>query len=142
MMNDNPSPRFKDQVKRLRTECDRLLRMFEQKAIEDQRDAELGERMNERQYWILDQLRDGVRLTREMVEMRFGIGAKQAKRELSPLTRRGMVRFVRAPRPGHYVLRVRQSPSYPPPPLVPRKDWPDDLPRLVIPFPRRSTNRS
>ena len=47
-------------------------------------------------------------LTRDMVEKQFGIGDKQAKRELTALTTAGEVDFLRRPRPGHYVLRTDQ----------------------------------
>lgn len=60
-----------------------------------------------RQRWILGQVRKGVKLTRRMVEERFEIGAKQAKRELSGLSSRGLIAFDRRPRPGHYVPRTR-----------------------------------
>ncbi|MEX0643371.1 MAG: hypothetical protein WD468_11750 [Pirellulales bacterium] len=59
---------------------------------------------SDRQHWVLDQLRHGVRLTREMVEQQFGIKDKQAKRELAGLSNRGMIEFIRTPRPGYYVL--------------------------------------
>lgn len=62
------------------------------------------ERQEERQQWILEQLQGGVHLTREMVEVEFDIGARQAKRVLGPLVNDGMIAFVRGPRPGHYVL--------------------------------------
>lgn len=65
------------------------------------------ELLNDRHHWVLDQLRDGVQLTRAMVMERFQLGDRQAKRELSFLRRRGMIDFVRAPRPGHYVLRMQ-----------------------------------
>jgi CheY-like chemotaxis protein len=60
--------------------------------------------LTDRQHWILDQLRDNVKLTREMVEGQFRIKDKQAKRELSGLSGRGLIRFIRKPRPGYYVL--------------------------------------
>ena len=43
--------------------------------------------------------------SRKMVEKQFGIGDKQAKRTLTALTNRSTIKFVRKPRPGHYVLR-------------------------------------
>jgi len=60
--------------------------------------------LTDRQHWILGQLRDNVKLTREMVEGKFRIKDKQAKRALSGLSRRGLIRFIRKPRPGYYVL--------------------------------------
>ena len=67
------------------------------------------EALTERQHWILGQLRDGVQLTRTMVEQRWDIGSRQAKRELIGLSNRGMIEFTRKPRPGHYVLRTRSG---------------------------------
>jgi len=65
--------------------------------------------LTDRQHWVLDQLRDGVKLTRDMVERQFGIKDKQAKRELAGLSRRGLIRFIRKPRPGYYVLHRKPS---------------------------------
>jgi len=46
-----------------------------------------------------------------MVEKQFGIGKKQAKRTLTALTNRSMIKFVRKPRPGYYVLCRKASPK-------------------------------
>jgi len=67
--------------------------------------------LTDRQHWILDQLRDNVKLTREMVEGQFRIKDKQAKRELSGLSGRGLIRFIRKPRPGYYALCRKPSPK-------------------------------
>jgi hypothetical protein len=56
----------------------------------------------ERQTWILDRLRKGEKVDRQMVEKQFSIGDKQAKRLLAELTASGKAVFVRTPRPGHY----------------------------------------
>ena len=64
------------------------------------------DRLNDRHHWIMDQLRDGVQLTRDMVMEHFQLGEKQAKRELATLTNRGLIDFERTPRPGHSVVRV------------------------------------
>lgn len=64
------------------------------------------DRLNDRHHWIMDQLRDGVQLTRDMVMEHFQLGDRQAKRELTTLTNRGLIDFERVPKPGHYVLRV------------------------------------
>ena len=61
-----------------------------------------------RQYWILEQLRQGVQVTRRMVEKQFSVKDKQAKRELAGLSSRGMIEFIRKPRPGYYVLVSRE----------------------------------
>lgn len=67
------------------------------------------ETLTDRQHWILDQLRDGVKLTRDMVQDQYKIGVRQAKRELIGLTKRGMIEFIRKPHPGYYVLRTRAT---------------------------------
>jgi hypothetical protein len=44
-----------------------------------------------------------------LVGRKFEVGAKQAKRELSVLTARCLVEFVRKPKPGRYVLKTRAA---------------------------------
>lgn len=78
-----------------------------EKHVKDDPDAQ--EPLTDRQHWILDQLRQGVRFTRDMVEARFQIKDKQAKRELAGLSNRGMIEFIRKPRPGYYVLLTRPT---------------------------------
>lgn len=68
-----------------------------------------SEPLTDRHHWILGQLREGLALTREMVEREFGIGERQAKRTIASLCRRGLVEFARKPKPGHYILRCRSS---------------------------------
>ena len=63
--------------------------------------------MTSRQRWIMAQLADGVKLTRAMVEERFAVGAKQAKRELAGLSAQGLIEFKRKPKPGYYVLQSK-----------------------------------
>ncbi len=41
----------------------------------------------------------------------FRINDKQAKRELSGLSRRGLIRFIRKPRSGYYVLCRKTGPK-------------------------------
>lgn len=60
--------------------------------------------LNDRQHWVLDQLRQGAQLERAQLEKGFEIGSKTAKRDLSDLVGRGLIEFVRTPRPGHYRL--------------------------------------
>ncbi len=62
---------------------------------------------SERQAWILSQLRDGVKLQRQMVQKHFGVSERQAKRELAGLSSQGLIEFVRKPRPGYYRLGGR-----------------------------------
>ena len=63
--------------------------------------------LNERQHWALDQLRQTAKLCREQIENQFGVGEKTAKRDLSDLAKRGLIEFVRTPRPGYYRLTKR-----------------------------------
>lgn len=62
--------------------------------------------VNERQEWILDRLREGVRLRRADVEERFHCSTKTAKRDLAELRQRGLVAFHPKPSPGHYGLAM------------------------------------
>lgn len=65
--------------------------------------------LTERHFWILDQLREGEKLTRSMVEQQFDLCAKQAKRILNSLIKQNLIRFVRSPKPGHYVLIMKTT---------------------------------
>lgn len=65
--------------------------------------------LSDRQHWVLDQLRKGVELQRDAFQKQFGIAPKTAKRDLTDLRRRGLIEFVRTPRPGHYRLKKRGS---------------------------------
>jgi len=60
--------------------------------------------LDERHYWILSQLDEGVKLTRRQVMEKFGYSVRHAKRILRTLTSRGLIRFEREPRPGRYTL--------------------------------------
>lgn len=60
--------------------------------------------VNERQRWILEQLRAGVELRRGDVERRFKCSPKTAKRDLAELRERSLTEFVPKPAPGHYRL--------------------------------------
>ena len=64
--------------------------------------------LSERQHWVLDQLRQGVDLQRTGVEKQFGVTSKTAKRDLSDLLKRGLITFVRMPKPGHYSLATKR----------------------------------
>lgn len=65
--------------------------------------------LTERQHWILEQLRQDKKLTRVMLEQHFTIGPKQAKRELAGLSTRGLIEFVRKPRPGYYGIKSKAT---------------------------------
>lgn len=58
--------------------------------------------LNPRQRWVLKELGRGVLVQRAMVEHRFDVGEKTAKRDLAELTGLGLVEFVRAGNTGHY----------------------------------------
>ncbi len=61
--------------------------------------------LNARQKWVLTQIRRGTEIRVSMVVTHFGCSQKTAKRDLSDLKDRKMVRFVGSPRTGHYVLK-------------------------------------
>ncbi|MBL7220661.1 MAG: hypothetical protein ISS69_11150 [Phycisphaerae bacterium] len=63
-----------------------------------------AEPLTDRHYWVLTQLGQGVRLTRKHVMEYFGYSERHAKRIISALTRRGLIQFHHAPKPGHYVF--------------------------------------
>lgn len=65
--------------------------------------------VNDRQRWILDQLRAGVHLRRGDVEKQFRCSPKTAKRDLSELRDRGLTTFEPKPAPGHYRLTRGQN---------------------------------
>jgi hypothetical protein len=109
MVNDETKAKLREQCQRLHAGLVSLIELVEREVgLDNKAHASLGP-LTDRQYWILDQLREGVELTRQMVEKQFGIGDKQAKRTLTALTNRSMIKFVRKPRPGHYVLRKKMT---------------------------------
>lgn len=60
--------------------------------------------LNARQHWVLSQIRKGAEVRVNMVVTQFGCSQKTAKRDLSDLRDRRLVRFVGSPRTGHYRL--------------------------------------
>jgi DNA-binding response OmpR family regulator len=60
--------------------------------------------LNERQQWVLRELQRGTRVQRAMLEQKFEVADKTAKRDLADLTARGAVEFVRVGRDGYYRL--------------------------------------
>ncbi len=58
--------------------------------------------LNDRQQWVLRELQRGTRVQRAMLEQRFDVADKTAKRDLTDLTSRGAVEFVRVGRGGYY----------------------------------------
>lgn len=81
----------------------RKAELIEQRVLEAER-VSARKKLTGTEKELLEQLQSGVQLTREMVEIEFDIGDRQAKRTLGPLVNNGMITFVRGPRPGHYVL--------------------------------------
>lgn len=65
--------------------------------------------VNNRQRWILEQLRAGANLRRGDVEKQFECSPKTAKRDLSELRDRGLTAFEPKPAPGHYRLASGQN---------------------------------
>ncbi|MCC6909250.1 MAG: HTH domain-containing protein, partial [Phycisphaerales bacterium] len=59
---------------------------------------------NERQQWILDELRAGAELRRRDIETRFNCSTKSAKRDLADLREQGLIAFEAKPVPGYYRL--------------------------------------
>jgi hypothetical protein len=107
MVNDETKAKLREQCQRLHAGLVSLIELLEREVGLDEKAHASLEPLTDRQYWILDRLREGEELTRQMVEKQFGIGDKQAKRTLTALTNRSMIKFVRKPRPGHYVLRKK-----------------------------------
>lgn len=121
MIDENIKREFRNQIRQTRrdllymldwieSELDRVEETSEKVAVTPKKASErpaLDEPLTDRHHWILDQLRDGVKLTRETVQEKFGIGDRQAKRILTTLTSQGLIDFERLPRPGHYVLRIK-----------------------------------
>lgn len=58
----------------------------------------------ERQQWILEQLRNGRKLSVADVEAGLSVSYSTARRDLSALKKPGLIRFVATPKPGHFVL--------------------------------------
>lgn len=69
--------------------------------------------LNDRQHWVLEQLRAAVKLQRQDIERRFRMTEKTAKRDLSDLVGRGLIAFERTPRPGYYRLAKRSQSGRP-----------------------------
>lgn len=78
--------------------------------------------LNDRQHWVLEQLRLGVKLQRQDIEKRFRVTEKTAKRDLSDLVGRGLIVFERTPRPGHYQLAKRSPSGRPPDKILEDRD--------------------
>ena len=69
--------------------------------------------LNDRQHWVLEQLRAGVELQREDIEKRFRVAEKTAKRDLSDLVGRRLIAFEQTPRPGYYRIVTKEGSGRP-----------------------------
>jgi hypothetical protein len=58
--------------------------------------------LNERQKWVLEEVRKGHGVQRKHVESRFDVSEKTAKRDFSELIKLELIEFVRKPHPGEY----------------------------------------
>lgn len=66
--------------------------------------SEDAEPLNDRHYWVLSQLAQGMKLTKHHVMAQYGFSERSAKRILSSLTKRSLIEFCPDPRPGFYRL--------------------------------------
>lgn len=71
--------------------------------------VEIPDSLNPRQRWVLRELTRGVHVERTMLEHRFDVGEKTAKRDFAGLTSLGVIEFVRAGNGGHYRLTNTRS---------------------------------
>ncbi len=78
--------------------------------------------LNNRQHWVLEQLRAGIELQRQDIEKHFRVTEKTAKRDLSDLVGRGLIAFERTPRPGHYRLAKRSQSGRPADKILENRD--------------------
>jgi len=67
--------------------------------------ADNGPPLNERQPWLLAELRMSTEMGRSDFERQFNIHALTAKRDLADLNQRGLIEFVGDGREGFYRLR-------------------------------------
>jgi hypothetical protein len=119
MDNDNPKAKVARHVRELRRHLLPILDWIEKElgppapeeavanAIETalgMEPAEDGEPLNDRHYWVLGQLAQGVKLTKHHVMAQYAFSERSAKRILSALTKRGLIEFCPDPRPGFYKL--------------------------------------
>lgn len=66
--------------------------------------------LNVRQAWVIQQLAQGATLERRLIEQKFHVHQKTAKRDLSELVRRRLIEYVRDGMGGHYrLLEARLS---------------------------------
>jgi len=69
------------------------------------------EPLNDRQEWVLAQLKDGKKIRRRNIEAAFGCSDKTAKRDLRALQAKGLVRFHGAGAEGHYAAVPHEEPT-------------------------------
>jgi CheY-like chemotaxis protein len=72
--------------------------------------AQSASGLNIRQAWVIQQLAQGAALERRLIEQKFHVHQKTAKRDLSELVRRRLIEYVRDGMGGHYrLLETRLS---------------------------------
>lgn len=72
--------------------------------------AQSASGLNIRQAWVIQQLAQGATLERRLIEQKFHVHQKTAKRDLSELVRRRLIEYVRDGMGGHYrLLETRLS---------------------------------
>ncbi len=64
---------------------------------------------NERQLWVLDEVRFGTRVRRLMIEKRLGVTDKTAKRDLAQLRKAGEIEYVGSGSTGYYQQIMSKS---------------------------------
>jgi len=122
MTNADSTQEMKHQYRRARRDLLHLLDWFESELGRIEEKPQDFEPFTDRHHWILDQLRDGVKVTRKSVQEEFGIGGRQAKRVLAALTSRKLIYFVRRPKPGHYALWTKVGRAESPTAVEPNGD--------------------
>lgn len=67
-----------------------------------------GDPLNERQEWVLTQLKGGKQLQIDHLAKQFPRSKTTTKRDLTDLRRRGLIEFEGSPRTGHWRLKARR----------------------------------
>jgi predicted HTH transcriptional regulator len=61
--------------------------------------------VNDRQKWFLKQTGKGIRIPSSDLAAQWNISQKTAKRDIADLKRKGLIKFLGAPKNGHYRLK-------------------------------------
>ena len=65
--------------------------------------------INKRQQWFLEQLKQDIRCRPADIATNWGVVEKTAKRDISDLQKKGLVKFEGAPKTGAYLLIERDE---------------------------------